>query len=294
MPPSRIPIDVPPAAVEPPPTRVMVGERLHPIDAPVLRADDRGFLYGDGIFETIRAIDGAPRHLDRHLARLNRGLATLAIPPVDGAILARRIDTLLTANGLRTGESAIRLTVSRGPGGGPRPGPATPTVVIAARRPGPALAERRAGVRLRTVTGPHRLVAGLKSLCYLPSVLASLAVEPGEEPLFVDPGGAVLEGATCNVFARFGDRLCTPPADGALLPGVARGLVIERAAALGLAVEARRLTLDDLRRADGVLVTNALLPVAPVRALDGQPRAAADVAPLARLIAADGAPEGTR
>lgn len=272
----------------------MVGERLHPIDAPTLRADDRGFLYGDGIFETIRAIDGAPRHLDRHLDRLARGLAALEIPPVDGATLTRRIDTLLTANGLQTGESAIRLTVSRGPGSGPRPGPSTPTVVIAARRPGPALARRRAGVRLRAMVGHHRLVAGLKSLCYLPSVLASLAVEPGEEPLFVDPDGAVLEGATCNVFVRFGDRLRTPPADGALLPGVARGLVIERAARLGLTVESRRLTLDDLRLADGVMVTNALLPIAPVCALDGRPRATPDIAPLARLIAGDVAPGATR
>lgn len=292
MPPSRIPRTAPKPPADRTSAWVAVGDRLHPADAPVLRADDRGFLYGDGVFETIRALDGAPRHLDRHLDRLERSLASLAIPAVDRAALAGRIDALLTANGLRAGEAAIRISISRGPGGGPRPdadGGGPPTVVISARRLGPAFARRRAGVKLRVVPG-GRALAGLKSLCYLPAVLALTAVAPDEEPLFVADDGAVLEGATCNVFARFGQRLCTPPAEGHLLPGVARGLLLERAGRLGLVAEARRLTMGDLARADEVMVTNALLPVAPVSALDGTARSPGDASALARLLTDEGAP----
>lgn len=263
---------------------IHLGDRLMPADAPALRADDRGFLYGDGIFETIRALDGRPRHLDRHLERLGRALREAGIGPVDSPALARRIDALLTANRLQVGEAVIRVTFSRGVGGGPRPpapGVLEPTVLVTARRPPPDLAHRRDGVRLRRVPGFHRALPALKSLCYLPAVLAFAGVAPDEEPLFVDADGAALEGATCNVFALCGDALLTPPADGALLPGVARGLLIERAAEVGLAVRTAPLDPATLDAADGLLVSNALLPVAPVRALDGRPVPDAETGRLA-------------
>lgn len=249
----------------------MVGDRLHPADAPVLRADDRGFLYGDGIFETIRVLDGRPQHRDRHLDRLRTGLAELRIGPLGDPPLAERIDTLLTATGASRGEFALRISVSRGAGNGPRPRGLAPTVILSARPLGAAFLRRRAGVRLRTVHGTARTLAHLKSLAYLPSVLALGSVAADEEPLFVDDDGAALEGATCNIFARFGDALLTP--ENGVLPGIARGLLLERAAMVGLRARAERLTLDDLSRADGLWVSNALLPLAPVIALDDAVRA---------------------
>lgn len=275
MPPRHAPNAVPTPADGIPFERVMVGDRLYPTDAPTLRADDRGFLYGDGVFETIRVVGGRPCHLDLHLDRLSAALRALAIRPPTDPPLGIRLATLLTANGLDradAGECAVRITVSRGPGTGPRPTTGPPTVVLTARSLGHGFRRRREGVALRTVRGLHRVLPRLKSLCYLPAVLALAAVADDEEPLFVDDARRVLEGATCNVFARFGDRLVTPP-EADVLPGVARGLLLQRASALGLSCTPEPLPLDRMLAADGLWVSNALLPLAPVSAVDGVLRA---------------------
>ncbi len=281
MPPHRVPNAVPTPVDDTPIETVMVGDRLCPADAPAIRADDRGFLYGDGVFETIRVLDGRPCHLDRHLDRLAAALRKLAIPAPAEPSLAIRLATLLTANDLARAdapECAVRISVSRGPGRGPRPTPGPPTVVLTARPLGPGFHQRRSGVALRTVRGLQRALPGIKSLCYLPAVLALAAVDDHEEPLFVDDDDHALEGATCNLFARFGARLVTPPASVAL-PGVARALLLQRAATLGLECAVEPLPLARLAHADALWVSNALLPIAPVIALDGSKRTADPLTP---------------
>lgn len=258
-----------------PAPRILLNGRLHPADAPVLRADDRGFVYGDGAFETVRIVDGRPRLLSRHLTRLAATLDALAIRAPRGVDLRRDLGRLVAENGLGAGEAVARITVSRGVGGGPRPGAlgSDPTVLITARPLPGHIAERRRGVRLRTVEGPHRALPHHKTLCYLPGVLALAAVGPDEEPLLVD-GDAVLEGATCNVFARVGAEVRTPPM-GAILPGVARAALLAGAARAGIDVVEAPLDRAMLAAADAIWVSNALLPVAPVVALDGVGRAEA-------------------
>lgn len=263
----------------------MVDGCLYPADAPVLRVDDRGFLYGDGLFETLRIVDGRVVHLDRHLARLDAGLGALGIErPAPGRIAAE-IEAVVAVNGLLGGEGAARVTISRGVGGaGPRPGVGRPTVVVTGRRLAAGVIERRQGMRLRLVPGPWRALAHHKTLCYLPSVLALGAVEADEEPVLLD-GEAVLEGATCNVFACMGGTLYTPPADGRLLPGVARAVLLERGAAAGIAVVEAPLDRAALWAAEAVVVTSALLPVAPVMAIDGVTRSGPPAALMQRLRA---------
>lgn len=270
----------------------MVDGRLYPADAPVLRADDRGFLYGDGLFETLRVIDGRVAHLDRHLARLDRGLDALGIERPGPGRLAAEIEAVVAVNGLGAGEGTARVTISRGVGGsGPRPGVGRPTVVVTARRLPSSVIERRSGMRLRLIPGPWRALAHHKTLCYLPAVLALGAVEADEEPVLLD-GEWVLEGATCNVFAWMGGTLYTPPADGRLLPGVARALLIERGAAVGVAVVEAPLDRATLWAAEAVVVTSALLPVAPVTAIDGGARSGPPAALMQRLRAVlDPAPD---
>ncbi|MCA9560076.1 MAG: aminotransferase class IV, partial [Myxococcales bacterium] len=107
-----------------------VDGRLARSDAPVLRADDRGFLYGDGAFETLRAVDGRPVGFARHRARLEATLRALHFPPLT-TDLAAAAAAVIEANDLRRGEAIVRLRVSRGPGEGPRPpADARPTVVV--------------------------------------------------------------------------------------------------------------------------------------------------------------------
>lgn len=244
---------------------------------PVLRADDRGFLYGDAVFETLRAVDGRPVALSRHLARLAASLEALRIGPLDvAALLAPQVQRALALNGLTQGEAAVRVTVTRGRGAGPLPpAGARPTTVVAARPLGASVLARRRGVHGVPVEAPRRALAALKTSCYLPSVMALLTTggrgpEP-VEPLFID-GGQVLEGATTNLFVLGADGvLQTPPADGRVLPGIARAQVIERVAGLGLPFAERPLPVDALRRAPAAFVTSALLPIAPLLSFDGHP-----------------------
>lgn len=261
---------MPPTHRPSPTPQIVLDGRLYPADVPVLRADERGFVYGDGAFETVRIVDGRPRLFDRHLARLADTLDALMIRSPRGVDLRRDVARLVEVNGLGAGEAVVRISVSRGVGGGPRPaaGGSDPTVLITARPLPRHVAERRQGVRLRTVDGPHRALPRYKTLCYLPGVLALAAVGPDEEPLLI-AGKRVLEGATCNVFAQLGERVCTP-AEG-ILPGVARAALLAGAADAGIEVVEGPLDRSTLAKADAIWVTNALLPVAPVVALDGVP-----------------------
>lgn len=268
---------------KPPASRqILVCGRLVPADQPVLRADDRGVLYGDGAFETIRVVDGRPRHLERHRVRLGQTLDALGIDRAPLDALGADLGRLLTANELLGGEAIARVTITRGTAPGPRPAPGPPTIIITARPLPHRFTARRAGVHLRTVSGLVRALPRWKTVCYLPGVLALAAVEPQEEPLLVDTDGHALECATANLFVSTGQGLRTPPDDGSILPGVARGLVIEGASSEGLPVECARIPIDALG-ARPMLITNALLPVAPVATLDGAPLPPPDRALLKRL-----------
>lgn len=266
------PLDVPTgwgSRVSEAPTMHWVDGRLAPSHVPVLRADDRGFLYGDGAFETLRAVEGRPIGMDRHLARLGATLAALHFPSLTADLRAAAA-AVLEANDLRSGEAIVRLRISRGPGAGPRPpARARPTVVVSATRlPEDVRRRRRDGIELATASTPRRALPHLKTASYLASVLALAEAPEGVEPLWCDDAGDVLEGATCNVFVVEAGGLWTPPAAGELLPGIARAVILERARALGLGLDERPLPRSRLA-AGPAFVTNAVLQLAPVRRLDG-------------------------
>ncbi len=225
---------------------VLVDGRLAPAGTPVLRGDDRGFLHGDGAFETIRLEDGHPQGWRWHLERLSAALKTLEIDAPMASLLGW-LRALVVAN---RGAEIVRISVSRGWGE-----PPTATVLMTARA-----APARGPVALASLDSA-RALAGLKSLSYLPAVLARRRC--GEaEPLFVE-GGYVLEGATTNLFARVEDTLVTPPADGRILPGVMRRAVL----AVG-AVEQRPLTRTEVLGWE-CFVTNAVIGLVPVVSIDG-------------------------
>jgi branched-chain amino acid aminotransferase len=257
----------------------MVGSKKVPAGRPALRIDDRGFTHGDGAFETLRARDGAPVALSRHLARLAATLRHLDIasdPWLDD--VPRRVRTLLKANGLSAGEARVRLRVSRGTGRG------LPTVVLTAERLPADVRRRRRGVRAAIVPATPGALAAHKTLCYLPWIVAMRA-SPGAEPLAVDDGGHVLEGATTNVFAVVDGTISTPPADGRLLPGVARAVLLEAAARAEMPVREAPLTLDALLAAEEAFVSNALLRAAPLLGVGDRPLPAGPGPVLRSLLA---------
>ena len=236
-------------------------------------ASDRGLLYGDGVFETLRAYDGVVFRLQAHLDRLQSGAETLKIPlPYSPAQLSGAVADALAAGSTR--EAYVRITLSRGTGGLPSDLVAdqAPTVLIHARPFGgyaSDLYERGMRGQLSTVrrndTSP---LANIKSLNYLDNLLArARALAEGfDEAIMLNTRQQVAEGTASNLFIVRGDRVLTAPVSDGVLPG------ITRAAVMGL-TQAREQSfgLDELREADEVFLTNSLMEVMPLVALDGTP-----------------------
>lgn len=250
------------------------GVPLSPPPAPLttVRDDDRGLLYGDGVFDTMLGLDGLVVRLDRHLDRLAAGADALGIrfDRSDAASRARAV-----AFG-RAGESAVRVTVTRGPGVGLSPAGAGPATVLARAGPVPwTEADRSDGVaaafaRLRRVPAAC-FDPAVKSLNYLPNVLARKeAAERGaREALFLDLAGDVVEGAASNVFAVVDGTLVTPPVSAGCFPGFARADVLALARADGIPCAEGNLSPAALAGASEAFLTSSLAGIVPIVALEG-------------------------
>lgn len=222
---------------------------------------DRTFEHGLGLFETLRTWNGRPTLLSRHLDRLRRSAGELGLPvDADAEPTADDVRALLEADG-REGDALLRITLTGGLSAtagatlwmrsGPLPPPPPPE-----------------GARLGTI-GPARQdpLAGYKSLNYWPYRLLHerARAEGSDEALLVDKTGAVCEGSRTNVFFVVRGRLFTPPADGRIVPGIMRRLVVERARSLGIGIEEASLSLLDRRlHPEEVFLTNAVRGVIPV------------------------------
>lgn len=235
---------------------------------------DRGLAYGDGLFETMGAADGVIRWLDYHLERLADGCARLAMPPFD----ERAIRGEIRAHCPRAGRAVVKLIVTRGSGArgyGP-PALSEPTRILSISAwPDHPAENYSAGIRvkvceLRLAEAPR--LAGMKHLCRLEQVLAELELgRSAQQGLLLDQSGRVIGGTRCNVFAVRDGRLLTPALDRCGIRGVMRRVVLETAAATGLAAEECDLTLGDLRSAAELFMTNSLFGIWPVSQLDEQP-----------------------
>jgi branched-chain amino acid aminotransferase len=253
---------------------------------------DRGFLYGDGIFETLRAVAGAVFRFERHWERL-RGSATLVglDLPVGAARLLEEIRELLATDRLR--DARVRVTVTRGPG---RPGdlagaagPATRVITAAPFVPlDPAL--YAAGIEVAVVERRQAPAAvldpAIKSTSRLHLVLArrEAAARGAFEALLLDDAGRLTEGTVSNLFLVRGGRLLTPPAPGAGLPGVTREAVLEVARAAGIPCSQEPLPVAALFEADEIFLTNTSWEVLPVRAVDARVAGGGRPGPITALL----------
>lgn len=234
-------------------------------------ADDRGFAYGDGLFETMAVGGGHIRLLDRHLGRASLGCTRLGFPPVDWRAIRVQIAELLSSEPVLAARGVLRMTVTRGAGaGGYRPGPGSPRTVLSLRPRPPAVAEP---VRLRwcrTPVSENTALAGIKHLNRLAQVLAR--AEWNDETVFdglmCDRQGRVACGTMTNVFIVTERRLLTPDLSSAGVAGVMRACVLEGAAALEINTTVCRLDAAAVTGADEVFVTNAVRGIVPVAGLD--------------------------
>ncbi len=236
-----------------------------------LPLNDRGFQYGDGLFETARLERGAVRFLEAHLARLRDGCARLHILPPDEATLRAEIATVTTH--LRS--AVLKIIVSRGVGArGYRPSDdCSPTRVVAAYAAPEIEPDRVLRIRwCETRLGRNERLAGIKHLNRLEHVLAqSEWNDPAiDEGLMLDTEGELVSATSSNVFLVREGVLFTPDLRYSGVRGVIRGEVLRAATALGIAVSEEPLWPHDVEAADEVFLTNAVRGIRAVGALDAK------------------------
>jgi 4-amino-4-deoxychorismate lyase len=246
-----------------------LGSWIDGVAGNLVPVDDRGFNYGDGLFETILIRSGRARFLEAHLARLRDGLVRLGIHFAAGQEL--RAD-IARAAALAPPFAVLKIVVTRGSaqqrGYAPRDaGPARRVVTLWPALP---LATPREGVALRvaaTRLGANPALAGIKHLNRLENVLAAAEVTDDRafDALLLDAADRVVCGSKCNVGIVTAGAVTTPQLDQCGVAGVLRGIVIRECAALGIPCEQRRITMAELAAADEVFITNARIGVVPVR-----------------------------
>ncbi len=254
----------------------------------VVPVSDRGWLLGDGLFETVRVANGQPFRWAQHLERLARGADFLKIKlPFTLPELQRFVAQLIEKNNLS--EAVLRLTLTRGAGGRgySTKGANQPTLAMTLHPLPPKISDALATWRL--VTSSFRIPAGdtlaaFKTTSKVLNVLARAEAEAqgADEALLLNTNGEVAETAGGNIFWIERDMVCTVPTGCGALPGITRAVVLEICRSLGRAISERVITPEPLRNAAGIFVTQSALGIIPIRAFDGQP---VSVSPLVGQIA---------
>jgi branched-subunit amino acid aminotransferase/4-amino-4-deoxychorismate lyase len=233
---------------------------------------DRGFRTGEGVFETLRAYGDHVFRLDAHLRRARAGARELGFDPGPTERLASAVRATTAANLALLPDSAVRLTISAGEVAPDSPIPGTPigepTVVVTSHPLAPVPTSVTAVSVALARELPH-----VKAVSYLVAVTArrQAAQRGAGEALLTDVTGRVLEGAASNLFAVVDGRLLTPPHDDGLLAGITREVVLELAAAEGIEIVERSMTVAELQGSDEALLTSTTRGVVPLAEVDGHP-----------------------
>ncbi len=253
---------------------------------------DYGFLYGFGLFETMRAYGGQVFRLDSHLSRLARSAEILGLPLRAQELKGAVMDTI-QANKL--GEARIRIAISIGEGG-MVPDPSTcnePTVLILAGhyQPYPEQVYQKG---FRAVVSSIRRnsqspLSRLKSANYLESILARQEARAAgvEEALCLNEKGLLAEASMSNIFLVTDGTLRTPGQDSGILPGITRETVLGLASQLGINTFEHDIRLDELFHAQEAFLTNSLIEVMPLIEVDGKPIGSGRPGPVTRRFIAD-------
>ena len=239
-----------------------------------LDIEDRGIMYGDGVYEVLRYYGGRALAMDRHVARLRRSLAQIALTePAAFARFGAISDELVERNG--GGDATVYWQVTRG--AAPRraafPKGVPPTVLMLTY-PADPIEPEDAVQALTAVTAEdvrwHNV--SVKSLMLLPNVLAhNRALEAGADAAILHRAGAVTEATSANIAIVRGGELWTHPADQWILGGVTRAIALELARTKGVPVFQRTFAVNDLLSADEVIICGTTTHIAGIVRVDGQP-----------------------
>jgi D-alanine transaminase len=261
--------------------------QLLPRSAAAVPVEDRGFAFGDGVYEVWRVVNGRLFETERHLARLTSGLAELRIAPPDLArpeVLYAIADRLLTESGLTEGEATLYVEITRGVAPRTHQFPTAsvlPTVYATVNRFVPADEIRARGASCITVPDVRWLRCDIKTIQLLPNVLArQAAAERGALEAIMIRDGVVTEGSHTNVAGVLDGVIRTHPTNHLVLPGVTRAIVLDLARSLGLGVSEQPIEERDLGRLDELFLVGTTTDVMPIVRLNDQPVGTGAIGPV--------------
>ena len=274
--------------------QVWIDGRLRPVAEASVSVYDHGLLYGDGVFEGIRAYDGQVLELDAHLRRLYESAKAIRLTvPHTPADLRGAIAETIAANGFGSTDCYVRLVVTRGVGDlGLNPAICpTPTVFVIADTVR-LYPEEMYETGMAVITSswvknhPNALPPRVKSLNYLNSVLAKIEANDAgvSEAVLLNDQGHVAECTADNLFIVQCGRVLTPPLHDGILEGVTRNLVMRLCKRLNLRCVPRTLLRHDLYAADECFLTGTAAEVIAVTKIDGRPVGNGSVGPVAHKL----------
>jgi D-alanine transaminase len=253
-----------------------VNGRYRPLQSAAVAPEDRGYQFGDGVYEVIMVLGGRFHDLERHLDRLQRSLAAIEIaPPMSRPALLSVLGETLRRN--RLSDALVYLQVSRGtaPRNHTFPKRARPSLVVTVRRPAfPGEREREEGVGVIALPDLRWGRCDIKSINLLPNVLArqSAAAAGCREAWLIDRDGKVTEGSASNAYIVDGTgRLITHPLGERILGGITRSVVLELARDEGIEVMEQPFSLDEAHQAREAALSSTSSWLLPVTSIDGRP-----------------------
>ena len=255
---------------------------------------DHGFLYGEGVYETLRTYHRVPFLYERHAERLRKSAALMALPvPFSDAELLRAMNDTVAAHPGGLGEAYIRVLLTRGVGEltyNPAACPTPTTVIIVKPFPEPPARTFNDGIKVSLVSvrrnHPQALNPMIKSNNLINNALAMQeALKAGaDEALMCNQAGDIVECSQSNFFIVRKGQVLTPPLSAGLLPGITRAFVMELAGELGIQAREERVIPEDLKSADEAFITGTTREVTPVVSVDGAPIGAGKPGPISRQL----------
>lgn len=249
--------------------------RYQPIHHPAVRIEDRGYQFADGVYEVIKAVDGVPSDLDRHMTRLRRSLGELGIAmPMSEAALTHIIHEVLRRNRIK--KAIVYIQISRG--AAPRnhlyAKDLKPILTVTARRaPFPSAGEQEQGCKVISLPDIRWERCDIKSISLLPNAMAKQQAKDqgAREAFLVDGDGMVTECSSSNAYIIDKEgRLVTRPLSHDILGGITRSVLLEVAQELGLEVIEQPFSLEEAKSAREAFLTSTSSLVMPITQIDEQ------------------------
>ena len=233
--------------------------------------DDRGFLLGDGLFETMLFRHDQIVDFQAHMDRMRKGAETLALPiPHSDLQILGAAEDLIVSNQLRNEQASLRFTVSRGSGPRGLPFPTDPEpICMMTSAPYAAPPQHMSAIIAETRRNDRSPLSNLKSLSYLDNVLARQEAQTAgaDEAIMLNTKDRAACASAANLFIIEAQQIVTPPLEEGVLPGVTRAKAIQLANKNQIRCSEQPISYDRLTNADAIFLTNSLMGICPISRL---------------------------